>query len=290
MEKVVKPQSGWLALLLSLGLLGALIWMIVESATRESSAYIIYIILVILALILILKGLTAIEPNSSRVLTLFGKYVGTIKASGFFWVNPFYSKKVVSLRANNLDTKPIKVNDKVGNPIMIGAVVVWRVEDAYKAAFEVDHYQNFVTTQCESAIRQLAGNFAYDDFETEGDEEITLRSSAAAVNEMLEHEIQERLHIAGIRIVESRISHLAYSTEIAGAMLQRQQATAVVAARSKIVEGAVGMVEMALDELSKKSIVELDEERKAAMVSNLMVVLCSERGTQPIVNTGTLYQ
>ena len=290
MEKVVKPQSGWLALLLSLGLLGALIWMIVESATRESSAYIIYIILVILALILILKGLTAIEPNSSRVLTLFGKYVGTIKASGFFWVNPFYSKKVVSLRANNLDTKPIKVNDKVGNPIMIGAVVVWRVEDAYKAAFEVDHYQNFVTTQCESAIRQLAGNFAYDDFETEGDEEITLRSSAAAVNEMLEHEIQERLHIAGIRIVESRISHLAYSTEIAGAMLQRQQATAVVAARAKIVEGAVGMVEMALDELSKKSIVELDEERKAAMVSNLMVVLCSERGTQPIVNTGTLYQ
>jgi regulator of protease activity HflC (stomatin/prohibitin superfamily) len=238
---------------------------------------------------IISMGFLAVEPNSSRVLTLFGKYVGTTKDSGFFWVNPFYTKKKISLRANNLDTKPIKVNDKGGNPIMIGAVVVWRVENAYKAAFEVDNYQSFVETQSEAAIRKLAGTFAYDNFEHETDE-ITLRSSATEVSELLAHEVSERLVIAGIQVIETRLSHLAYATEIAGAMLQRQQATAIVAARSKIVEGAVGMVEMALEQLSKKEIVHLDEERKAAMVSNLLVVLCSERSAQPIVNTGTLYQ
>ncbi|HMP94551.1 MAG TPA: SPFH domain-containing protein, partial [Phnomibacter sp.] len=242
------------------------------------------------AFIIVAVGFIAIEPNSSRVLTLFGKYIGTTKSSGFFWVNPFYTKKKISLRANNLDTKPIKVNDKHGNPIMIGAVVVWKVEDAYKAAFEVDNYQSFVETQSEAAIRKLAGAFAYDNFESDGEvEEITLRSSATEVNELLEHEVSERLAIAGIRVIEARLSHLAYATEIAGAMLQRQQATAIVAARAKIVEGAVGMVDMALAELSKKGVVTLDEERKAAMVSNLMVVLCSERNTQPVVNAGTLY-
>jgi regulator of protease activity HflC (stomatin/prohibitin superfamily) len=230
----------------------------------------------------------AIEPNSSRVLNLFGKYIGTIKQDGFFWINPFYAKKKISLRANNFDTKAIKVNDKQGNPIMIGAVVVWKVENTFKAAFDVDKYHSFVETQSEAAIRKLAGSFSYDNWEDE-EAQITLRSSTNEVNELLEQEVSDRLVIAGINVIETRISHLAYSTEIAGAMLQRQQASAIVAARSKIVEGAVGMVEMALDSLSKKDIVHLDEERKAAMVSNLLVVLCSER-TTPVVNAGTLYQ
>ncbi|MCC6762284.1 MAG: SPFH domain-containing protein [Chitinophagaceae bacterium] len=287
MEKIITPRSGWLMLFVSLVLMAVSIVCFAFGANENPTLTAVAVV-ASLALAIVLSGFVAIEPNSSRVLTLFGKYVGTVNTNGFFWVNPFFTKKKISLRANNLDTKPIKVNDKHGNPIMIGAVVVWKVENAYKAAFEVDNYQSFVETQSEAAIRKLAGAYAYDNFEHDT-EEITLRSSSTDVNDMLEHEVTERLAIAGIRVIEARLSHLAYSTEIAGAMLQRQQATAIVAARAKIVEGAVGMVEMALEQLSKKEIVHLDEERKAAMVSNLMVVLCSERSAQPVVNAGSLY-
>lgn len=236
----------------------------------------------------ILPGFLAIEPNSTRVLTLFGDYAGTVKQSGFFWANPFYMKKNVTQRAHNLETSQLKVNDRQGNPIMIAAVVVWRVSDTFKAAFGVENYSKFVEIQSESALRKMAMEYSYDNFEDEH-AEITLRSSSTEINEMLEKEISERLSIAGIEVIEARISHLAYAQEIASAMLQRQQATAVIAARSKIVEGAVGMVEMALDALSKKDVVHLDEEKKAAMVSNLLVVLCSDKATSPVVNAGTLH-
>ncbi len=286
MEKIIRPSSGWFMLFVSLLLLGYSVYAFVamRHALGISTA-----VVAMLAFMIVVAGFIAIEPNSSRVLILFGSYVGTAKNSGFVWVNPFYTKRKVSLRANNLDTKPIKVNDKQGNPIVIGAVVVWQVSDTYKAAFDVDNYMSFVVTQSEAAIRKLAGHYNYDHFE-DGTEEITLRSSAEEVSELLEREVAERLSIAGIHVIEARISHLAYAEEIAHAMLQRQQATAVVAARSKIVEGAVGMVEMALAELSKKSIVTLDEERKAQMVSNLMVVLCGDKSVQPVVNAGTIYQ
>ena len=221
-------------------------------------------------------------------MVLFGAYKGTIKQNGFSWVNPFFTRKKISLRARNLDSAPIKVNDKIGNPIMIGVVMVWKVEDTYKAAFEVDDYVHFVDIQSEAAVRKLAGHFPYDDFEAEN-AEITLRGGGEEVNQMLEDEITERLSIAGIRVIEARINYIAYAQEIAGAMLKRQQATAIVAARTKIVEGAVGMVEMALDALSRKKIIEFDDERKMAMVSNLMVVLTSDKDVSPVVNTGTLY-
>jgi regulator of protease activity HflC (stomatin/prohibitin superfamily) len=240
-----------------------------------------------LVLIYLGKGLKIVNPNESRVLTLFGEYEGTIKQNGFFWVNPFLVSKDISLRARNLDTNPIKVNDKLGNPIMIGVVLVWRVEETFKAAFEVDNYENFVKVQSESAIRKLAGIYPYDNFED--DSEISLRGSSQEVNDELERELMERLSIAGIHVLEARISYLAYAQEIASAMLQRQQATAIVSARAKIVEGAVGMVDMALHQLSDKRLVNLDEERKAAMVTNLMVVLCSDRSVHPVVNAGTLH-
>ena len=246
------------------------------------------IVINVLAL-LMLAGFTIVNPNESKVLVLFGAYQGTIKKNGFFWVNPFFTKDKISLRARNLDSDPIKVNDKLGNPIMIGIVLVWKVEDTYKAAFEVDHYEHFVEIQTEAAMRKLAGHYPYDNFDDEG-ADITLRSGGEEVNHALEIEITERLAIAGIYVHEARISYLAYASEIASAMLRRQQATAIVAARFKIVEGAVSMVEMALDELSKKRIVELDEDKKAAMVSNLMVVLCSDRDAAPVINTGTLHQ
>ena len=234
-------------------------------------------------------GFVLVNPNSSRVLLLFGKYVGTIKKNGLFWVNPLYSKKKISLRASNFDSERLKVNDKLGNPVMISTILVWRVTDTYKAAFEVDDYKNFVRVQTDAAVRKLASMYPYDNFADEGiEEDITLRSSLNEVSEALEKEVQERLAMAGIEVLEARIGYLAYAQEIANAMLKRQQATAIVAARHKIVEGAVSMVEMALEELNKKSIVDLDEERKAAMVSNLMVVLCSDKDASPIVNTGTL--
>ena len=244
-------------------------------------------VILILLFFLIVIGLTIVNPNESVVLVLFGSYIGTIKKNGFFWVNPFYSKQKISLRARNNDSQPIKVNDKLGNPIQIGIVLVWKVEETFKAAFEVDNYELFVKIQSESAIRKLAGMYPYDTFDDEH-VEMSLRSGGDEINHQLELELRERLRIAGIEVIEARISNLAYSSEIAGAMLQRQQATAVVAARQKIVEGAVGMVEMALHQLSVKNILELDDERKAAMVSNLMVVLCSEKSANPVINAGTL--
>ncbi|MGD9977936.1 MAG: SPFH domain-containing protein, partial [Bacteroidales bacterium] len=241
------------------------------------------------AVILIAPGFIVVNPNESAVLILFGKYMGTIRRNGFFWTNPFYIKKRISLRARNFNSEPIKVNDKVGNPIMIGLVLVWKVSNTYKASFDVDEYGHFVVVQSDAALRKLAGMFPYDNFEHE-EEDITLRAGGEAVNHRLEAELIERLNIAGIEVIEARINYIAYASEIAGAMLRRQQATAVVAARSKIVEGAVGMVQMALDQLLQKQIVELDEEKKAAMVSNLMVVLCSDESARPVVNTGTLHQ
>lgn len=241
------------------------------------------------AFIMFSKGLTVVNPNESNVLILFGAYKGTIKQNGFFWVNPFLVRKRISLRARNFDSETIKVNDKIGNPIKIGCVLVWKVDNTYKAAFEVDDFVHFVRVQTETALRKLAGVYPYDNFE-DHDAQITLRGGCEEVNVELEKEIQERLEIAGIHVIEARINFIAYSEEIAGAMLRRQQATAVVAARFKIVEGAVSMVQMALDQLSEKEIVEFDEEKKAAMISNLMVVLCGDKDPTPIVNTGTLHQ
>ncbi|HNL39065.1 MAG: SPFH domain-containing protein [Saprospiraceae bacterium] len=283
MEKIVKPTSGWLmltlCLLLTLGGAGLIVL----------KMFVPGVIALLIALVFIAPGFTAVEPNTTRVMTLFGSYVGTVKDSGFFYVNPFYTKKKVSLRAVTLDVPTIKVNDKQGNPIMIGAVVAYRVSDTFKAAFAVENYPDYVKFQSEAAVRKLAGTYSYDNLEDE-EAHVTLRSSSDEINHQLAHEISERLGIAGIEVIEARINNLAYATEIAGAMLQRQQATAIVAARSKIVEGAVGMVEMALDQLSRKQIIELDEERKAAMVSNLLVVLCGDKNVAPVVNTGTLHQ
>jgi regulator of protease activity HflC (stomatin/prohibitin superfamily) len=241
-----------------------------------------------LASFLISIGFTVVNPNESSVLILFGAYKGTIKTNGLFWVNPFFVRKKISLRARNFDSETIKVNDKIGNPIKIGCVLVWKVEDTYKAAFEVDDYVHFVYVQSETALRKLAGIYPYDNFE-DHDAQITLRGGGAEVNHELEEEIRERLEMAGVHVIEARINFIAYAEEIAGAMLRRQQATAVVAARFKIVEGAVSMVQMALEQLAEKEIVDLDDEKKAAMVSNLMVVLCGDKDLTPIVNTGTLH-
>jgi regulator of protease activity HflC (stomatin/prohibitin superfamily) len=282
MEKTIKTSSGWFMLLvLSLMLAGG-------AFLLSQKIIIPGAILLVAGAFFVAPGFIAIEPNSSRVMTLFGNYIGTIKDSGFFYTNPFYTKKKISLRAVTLDVPTIKVNDKQGNPIMIGAVVTYRVNDTYKVAFAVENYPEFVKIQSETAMRKLAGMYSYDNWE-DGSATITLRSSFDEVNHQLAHEIGERLQIAGIEIIEARINNLAYATEIAQAMLQRQQATAIVAARSTIVEGAVGMVEMALAQLSSKNIIELDDEKKAAMVSNLLVVLCGDRNAQPVVNTGTLH-
>lgn len=246
---------------------------------------------VILLSLFMIPGFIMVQPNNSRVLLLFGKYVGSVKKNGFYWVNPLYTKRKISLRASNFDSERLKVNDKMGNPIMISTILVWRVQDTYKAAFDVDNYENFVRVQTDAAVRKLASMYPYDNFADEGHiEDITLRSSVNEVSEALEKEIDERLSIAGIEVLEARIGYLAYAQEIANAMLKRQQATAIVAARHKIVEGAVSMVEMALNELSKKKIVDLDDERKAAMVSNLMVILCGDKDASPVLNTGTLNQ
>lgn len=281
MEKSFKPMSGYLYLFLVLVVLALSVF----SFTR---GMLIPGIIGIVLFIFLIPGFLIIAPNESAVLVLFGAYKGTAKANGFWWVNPFLTKEKISLRARNIDSDPIKVNDKIGNPIMIGVVVVWKVSDTYKAAFEVDNYEQFVNIQSEAAIRKLAGYYPYDNFEDE-DAEITLRGGGEEVNELLEKELTERLSIAGIEIMEARINYLAYASEIAGAMLRRQQATAIVAARTKVVEGAVGMVKLALDELKDKDIIELDDERKASMVSNLMVVLCSDEAAQPVLNAGSLY-
>lgn len=281
-EKTFKGSSGYLMLSLVLVLFVGSILGIVFLEMYWFAA-----ITVISAFLMI--GFVVVNPNESSVLILFGDYKGTIKENGFYWVNPFFVRKKISLRALNLNSEPIKVNDKIGNPIMIGIVLVWKVEDTFKAAFEVDDYSHFVDIQSEAAIRKLAGHYPYDNFDDE-QSEMTLRSGGEEVNDVLERELSERLSIAGINVMESRISYLAYASEIAGAMLRRQQATAIIAARTKIVEGAVSMVEMALHQLSKRNIIDLDDEKKAAMVSNLMIVLCSDRDASPVINTGTLHQ
>jgi len=281
-EKIINPPSGYLTFALSIALLGASIFCFVSEIFLWGG------ILLAIDVFLIFPGFLIINPNQSMVLTLFGKYMGTVKADGFFWVNPLTAKRRVSLKANNLNGQQLKVNDKLGNPIEIAAVVVWKVNETAKAVFSVENYMQYVNIQSEAAVRHLANIFPYD--HAEGEEtSITLKDGAEKVSELLENELNERLSRAGIEVLEARISHLAYAPEIASAMLQRQQATAVIAARKLIVEGAVGMVEMALEKLSQKGIVELDEERKAAMVSNLLVVLCGDRHVQPVVNTGTLY-
>jgi regulator of protease activity HflC (stomatin/prohibitin superfamily) len=286
-EKVFSAVSGFLMLFLSLALI---IVSILGLIFLHNPWFVILLVIGIFTLI----GLVIVNPNESMVLVLFGAYKGTIKQNGFFWINPFFVRKKISLRARNFDSEPIKVNDKVGNPIKIGVVLVWKVENTYKAAFEVNEYEHFVVVQSEAALRKLAMKYPYDNFEDEpaspadGEAEITLRSGVEEVNHELEKEIVERLEIAGIHVIEARINYIAYSEEIASAMLRRQQATAVVAARHKIVEGAVSMVEMALEQLAGKQIIEMDQDSKAAMVSNLMVVLCSDESARPVVNTGTL--
>lgn len=280
-EKIVKPKSGYGALVVVLILIIAGI----VSLGLEFG----FGLLVIPILLLMLPGFFIVNPNGSKVLVLFGKYIGSVKANGFFWTNPFYRKEKISLRARNFDSERLKVNDKKGNPIMISVILVWRVDDTFKAAFDVDNYVNFVRVQTDAAVRKLAGSYAYDNFE-DNQSELTLRSGLQEINVALEKELEERLEIAGIHVHEARIGYLAYAPEIASAMLRRQQAEAIVAARFKIVEGAVGMVELALEMLSEKEVVELDEDKKAAMVSNLMVVLCGDKDATPIVNTGTLNQ
>lgn len=281
-EKNLNPFNGYIMLFLAIVLFLGAIAGVVFAGTP------LFAIGVLLAFFII-PGLFLVNPNESTVMLLFGDYKGTVKKNGLFWVNPFYTKKKVSLRARNFDSERLKVNDKLGNPVMISTILVWRVLDTYKASFDVDDFENFVVVQTDAAVRKLASMYPYDNFADEGlDEEITLRSSMSEVSEALEKELEERLEIAGIEVLEARIGYLAYANEIASAMLKRQQATAIVAARHKIVEGAVSMVEMALDQLSKKELVDLDEERRAAMVSNLMVVLCGDKDATPVVNAGTL--
>ncbi len=281
-EKIIKPSSGYA--MLSLNILSLALG--IFGLARLGNAWFVILIFVF---IITIPGFFLVNPNTSKVLLLFGKYIGSVKDNGFYWANPFYTKRFLSLRASNFDSERVKVNDKLGNPIMISTILVWRVQDTYKAAFEVDNHENFVRVQSDAAVRKLASMYPYDNFEDEGAKEaVTLRSSLNEVSKALEEEIEERLAIAGIEVLEARIAYLAYAQEIAQAMLKRQQATAIIAARQRIVEGAVGMVEMALDNLSKHNIVELDEERRAAMVSNLMVVLCSDKDVVPVVNTGTL--
>ena len=315
-ERTYRPISGWLPLLVTLAMFAAGPWLVINAALGlerhgggahgyQLAAGVIVLLLAGLSM----AGFMAIAPNQARVLLLFGKYKGSALSSGFFWVNPFFTKKKISLRVRNFETgsiptpeqkdaqgkvvqartrthgRPSKVNDRDGNPIDISAIVVWRVVNTAHAMFEVDDYEDFVEVQSEAALRNLATRHPYDS----EDHEMSLRGSTAEVCSQLKQDIQERLDKAGVEVIEARISHLAYSPEIAAAMLQRQQAQAVVAARTKIVEGAVGMVQMALDRLAKENVVELDGERRAAMVSNLLVVLCSDRHTQPVINTGTLY-
>lgn len=286
-EKTKVPMSGYIGLVLVVVLLCLPIYF--EATGPQVWWNLVPAILFQVLGVFMMIGFIVVNPNESAVLVLFGSYTGTIRKNGFYWVNPFYAKTKISLRARNINSEPIKVNDKVGNPIMIGIVLVWRVEDTFKAAFDVDDYEMFVHIQSEAAIRKLAGHYPYDNFDDE-QAEITLRSGGEEVNRVLEQELVERLAIAGINVMEARISYLAYASEIASAMLRRQQATAIVAAREKIVEGAVSMVEMALSQLSEKEIIEFDDEKKATMVSNLMVVLCSDKDASPVINTGTLHQ
>lgn len=313
-----KVYSGFLMLIVSLTLMLASIFltiygiMLLVNETNGSDGAISLVggILVLVISIILMCGFLILEPNEARVITWFGKYAGTFTDTGYYWINPFYSTKKLSLRARNLDAKPIKVNDKIGNPVMIGLVLVWRLKDTYKAIFEIDSQtmapvnqqevggvtlkaimqalENFVKVQSDAALRQVAGQYAYDDTDEKGNQELTLRDGGDEINQQLEQKLGDRLALAGIEVVEARINYLAYAPEIAAVMLRRQQASAIITAREKIVEGAVSMVKMALDKLSDENIVELDDEKKAAMVSNLLVVLCGDDSAQPVVNTGTL--
>ena len=281
-EKIIAPLNGYLVVVVLLILTALTLYGFISNNMMFGVAS-------FLIFVLLIKGFIVVSPNSSKVLLLFGDYKGSVKQSGFFWINPFYNWTSLSLRARNFESEKIKVNDKMGNPIMISVILVWKVKDSFKATFEVDNYENFIRIQTDSAVRKLAGSFPYDHFEDER-ATVTLSTNFDDVNKALEREVTERLEIAGIEVVESRIGYLAYAPEIAHSMLRRQQASAVVAARHKIVEGAVGMVESALKLLADKQIIEFDEDRKASMVSNLMVVLCGDSETKPVINTGTLNQ
>jgi len=295
-------MSGFIGLLLVFAMIGVMVW---SGVTLTAPAIIIPILF--LVLIIMTVGFVQLEPNEARAMVFFGKYRGTFRENGFWWVNPFLTKKKISLRARNLNAEAIKVNDKSGNPIMIGLVMVWKIKDVYKALFEIDSqtigqtaggvttlnstmraFENFVSVQSDAALRQVAGRYNYDENSNPADD-VTLRSGADEINEALKQTLNDRLAIAGIEAVEARINYLAYAPEIAAVMLRRQQADAIIAAREKIVEGAVSMVKMALDNLKKDGVVDLDEERKAAMVSNLLVVLCGDEPAAPVVNAGTLY-
>lgn len=305
--KVGFMNNGFVHMLISLALVGSLVWRAVVldgmGENSETPFNVITMILLVLITALHLGGYVVVLPNQSRVFTFFGKYVGTLRDNGFFWVNPLFIRKKLSLRARNMDVEPIKVNDKNGNPIMIGLVLVWKIKNTYKATFDIDvqmpngnqkndanGYDDFVRVQSDAALRIVAGMYAYDNIDRENEAPVTLRSGGEEVNDRLEAELQKRLQIAGIEIVEARINYLAYASEIASVMLKRQQADAILSARERIVEGAVSMVDLALKKLSQDNIVELDEERKAAMVSNLLVVLCAEENASPVINTGTLHQ
>ena len=312
MENKNYTYSGWklngfVALCLNLVLLAAAVLCIVSLA-KSGDMVAVYVVAMIVSLVLtiiMLCGYIMLEPNESRVLLFFGKYRGTFYDTGFWWINPFMSAKKLSMRARNLNVDPIKVNDKAGNPVLIGLVVVWKIKNdgAYNAVFEIDApseigtagsmrmnvLENFVAVQSDSALRQVAGMYAYDENTNNSTDEVTLRSGGDEINDKLTDELNERLSIAGIEVVEARLNYLAYAPEIAAAMLRRQQADAIISAREKIVEGAVSMVKIALERLADEDVVELDEERKAAMVSNLLVVLCADEAAQPVVNTGTLH-
>ncbi|MEM8501347.1 MAG: SPFH domain-containing protein [Pseudomonadota bacterium] len=286
-EKPRKSSQGLLTAIVFGALLLANLATLAYAIDGDKDSLVVCCILLIPLIIFMLKGLYTVEPNQSAVLSFFGEYVGTVKDQGLRWNNPFFMKRHISLRVRNFESGKLKVNDKEGSPIEIASIVVWEVVDSAEAVFNVDHFESFVQIQSESAVRAIAGSYAYDQDDT--GEEPSLRSHPQLISEHLKNQIQERVGKAGVRVVEARISHLAYSPEIAQAMLQRQQASAIIAARARIVEGAVSMVEMALSELKNKGVVDLDEERRATMVSNLLVVLCSDKATQPIVNTGTLY-
>ena len=287
-ERVRSSLSGWLMVSIILaGQLGA-IWLLISSLRDAVSIPMVITWALVLCLVSVMwVGFFVVNPNEAKVLTLFGRYWGSVKKDGFHWANPLLTKRHISLRVRNFESSQIKVNDLEGNPVEIAAVVVWKVTDTAEACFEVDNYEHYVKVQSEAAVRNLATQYPYDAYE---DHHKSLRGNTIEIAEQLKAEVQERLAKAGVETLETRINHLAYAPEIASAMLQRQQAGAIIAARTRIVEGAVGMVEMALDLLSQKGVVDLDNERKAAMVSNLLVVLCGDRNTQPVVNTGTIYQ
>ena len=307
-RKMSGVNNGFLHLFINLLLLAAIVFGTMGLVMVAGDGFAVpFCILMCFVYILQCVGFMVIQPNQSRVLTFFGKYRGTVVDNGFFWVNPFYGKRRLSLRARNMDVAPIKVNDKNGNPIMIGLVLVWKIKDTYKACFDIEvedttvtqkdgtkvttlkGYDNFVNVQSDAALRKVAGLYAYDNIDNKNSEEVTLRSGGEEINDRLEEELRSRLSIAGIEVIEARINYLAYAAEIASVMLRRQQADAIISAREKIVEGAVSMVDLALKKLSADGIVELDEERKASMVSNLVVVLCADESASPVINTGTLY-